>query len=91
MSKRHNQRNGHTQPLMVQLLSSEGQLFIVPEPVARRSGVISAVLEDVGARDPIPLLNVPTIVLKKVRPLDLKLASLQNLIPNYRYIGTGLL
>lgn len=66
MSRRLKQRNGRSQPLIVKLLSSDSQLFTVAEPVARRSGVISAVLEDVGARDPIPLLNVTATVLKKV-------------------------
>ena len=64
MSRRRNQRD--RQPLIVSLLSSDSQLFRVSEPVARRSGVISSALEDIGARDPIPLLNVPAAVLKKV-------------------------
>lgn len=67
MSRRRNQRGGNRQPLVVSLLSSDNQLFQVSEPVARRSGVICSVLEDIGARDPIPLLNVPAAVLKKVR------------------------
>jgi len=67
MSRGHNRHNGNGQPLVVSLLSSDNQLFRVSEPVARRSGVICSVLEDIGARDPIPLLNVPAVVLKKVR------------------------
>ena len=69
MTRGHNRRDGNRQPLVVSLLSSDNQLFRVSEPVARRSGVISSVLEDIGVKDPIPLLNVPAAVLKKVGAL----------------------
>lgn len=71
-ARRKQQRSA---PLVVSLVSSDHQLFQVSEPVARRSGVISTVLEDIGARDPIPLLNVPSSVLKKVPPLPPSLYS----------------
>jgi len=52
--------------MIVSLVSSDGKLYQVDEAVARRSGVIYTVLEDIGNQKPIPLLNVPSHVLKKV-------------------------
>jgi len=52
--------------MIVSLVSSDGKLYQVDEAVARRSGVIYTVLEDIGNQKPIPLLNVPSHVLKQV-------------------------
>jgi len=52
--------------MTVTLVSSDGEFFVADESVARRSGVILTVLEDIGDENPIPLLNVPAHVLKKV-------------------------
>lgn len=53
---------------MVQLSTSDGEVFNVERDVAERSILIKTMLDDLGDSDdaPIPLVNVSSNVLKKV-------------------------
>lgn len=53
---------------MVQLSTSDNEVFNVDRDVAERSQLIKTMLDDLGDEDaPIPLVNVSSNVLKKVR------------------------
>lgn len=52
---------------MVQLSTSDNEVFNVDRDVAERSMLIKTMLDDLGEEDaPIPLVNVSSNVLKKV-------------------------
>jgi hypothetical protein len=52
---------------MIQLSTSDSEIFSVERDVAERSILIKTMLDDLGDTDaPIPLVNVSSNVLKKV-------------------------
>ena len=55
----------------IKLQSSDGEIFDVDIAIAKQSGTISTMLEDLAMDeeddDPVPLPNVSTMILKKVR------------------------
>ena len=52
---------------MVQLQTSDNEVFTVERDIAERSVLIKTMLDDLGDSDaPIPLVNVSSNVLKKV-------------------------
>lgn len=54
---------------MVVLTTSDNEQFTVDRDVAERSVLIKQMIEDIGENDmPIPLPNVSSSVLTKVRP-----------------------
>jgi len=57
---------------MVQLSTSDNEIFNVDRDVAERSVLIKSMLDDLGDSDelPIPLTNVSSNVLKKVSDFD---------------------
>ena len=54
----------------IKLQSSDGEIFDVDIAIAKQSGTISTMLEDLAMDeeddDPVPLPNVSTMILKKV-------------------------
>jgi len=51
---------------MIQLFTADGTTFEIDEEIARKSLMISDLLDEVGADDPIPIPNVDSAIMKLI-------------------------
>ena len=52
--------------MMIQLFTADGTTFEIDEEIARKSLMISDLLDEVGADDPIPIPNVDSTIMKLI-------------------------